>query len=238
MFVQALDRRFYPGVENNWDNLLFRNFILERLRKEHVLLDLGAGAGVLEHMNFRGLAARVYGIDPNPRVTSNPYLDEAKIGTGEQLPYSDSTFDVVVSANVLEHLTEPEKVFAEIARVLKPGGVFLFKTPNRRHYMPLIARMTPHWFHEFYNKLRGRAEEDTFPTTYLSNTPERIAAVAQATGLQVGELKLVEGRPEYLRVLALAYLVGILYERLVNAVDAFKRYRILIVGELRKPVAV
>ena len=62
----------------------------------------------------------------------------------------------------MEHLEDPETVFGEINRVLKPGGIFLFKTPNRRHYMPLIAQLTPYRFHQFINKLRGRDSEDTF----------------------------------------------------------------------------
>jgi hypothetical protein len=58
--------------------------------------------------------------------------------------------------------------------VLKPTGILLFKTPNALHYMPLIARMTPHGFHRFVNKLRGRATIDTFPTRYRVNTPWQI----------------------------------------------------------------
>jgi len=56
--------------------------------------------------------------------------------------------------------------FRDIARVLKPGGVFLFKTPNKTHSMPTLARLTPHRFHPFVNRLRGRVEADAFPTRY------------------------------------------------------------------------
>ncbi|MEI2780661.1 MAG: hypothetical protein V9H25_05130 [Candidatus Competibacter sp.] len=49
--------------------------------------------------------------------------------------------------------TAARSVFREVARVLKRGGVFLFKTPNKTHYMPTIARLTPHRFHQFVNRI-------------------------------------------------------------------------------------
>ena len=125
-----------------------------------------ARAGIVQQTNFRGLAARVCGVDLDPRVVDNPMLDEGKIADAGGIPYPDAAFDVVFADNVLEHLPDPLAVFREIARVLKPGGVFLFKTPNKTHYMPTIARLTPHRFHQFVNRLRGRAEIDTFPTRY------------------------------------------------------------------------
>ena len=81
-------------------------------------------------MNFRGHARRLCGIDPDPRVAANPYLDEGQVGVGESIPYPDASFDVVFADNVLEHLPDPAAVFAAVTRVLRPGGVFLGKTPN------------------------------------------------------------------------------------------------------------
>jgi len=49
--------------------------------------------------------------------------------------------------------------------VLRSGGVFLFKTSNKTHYMPTIVRLTPYCFHQFVNRIRGRAEADTFLTS-------------------------------------------------------------------------
>ncbi|NJL60106.1 MAG: class I SAM-dependent methyltransferase [Desulfobacteraceae bacterium] len=90
---------------------------------------MGAGAGILPQLNFKGKVSQVCGIDPDERVLHNPYLDEAIVATGESVPYPDEKFDIVFSANVFEHLSDPIKVFREIYRVLKPGGLFLFKHP-------------------------------------------------------------------------------------------------------------
>ena len=120
--------------------------------------------------------------------------------------------------------------------MLKPGGVFLFKTPNRRHYMPTIARMTPHWFHAYMNRLRGRAEVDTFPTRYRANSLSDVTRLAAGSGLVLERIERVEGRPEYLRMTWPTYVVGVAYERLVNSTEIFAPIRILLVGSLRKPV--
>lgn len=230
--ISSLDEKWYPGVSTNWDDAMFRARILDAISEDCSVLDLGAGAGIVPHMNFRGLAKRVSGIDLDPRVTENPYLDDAQIGSGEAIPCPDNTFDVVFSDNVLEHLEYPEAVFKEVARVLKPGGRFLFKTPNAWHYMPLIARLTPHAFHRYINRLRGRESDDTFPTRYRANTPTKIAFLADKAGFAVGNVDLIESRPEYVRLSRLTYFIGYLYERLVNNVSLLKRFRIVMIGDL------
>jgi SAM-dependent methyltransferase len=200
------------------------------------VLDMGAGAGIVSHMNFRGLATKICGIDPDQRVTENPYLDEAKQGLGEAIPYPDGSFDLVLADNVFEHLESPERVFKEVARVLRPGGLFLGKTPNRCHYMPAIAQMTPFWFHRWINKKRGRKEVDTFPTVYRANTATDLQRLARLAGLVVESIRFAEGRPEYLRFSAVTYMFGLAYERLANISQAFASFRILIVAVFRKPM--
>ncbi len=186
-------------------------------------------------MDFRDCAAQIYGVDLDPRVVENPMLIEGRIANADKIPFESDRFDVVFSDNVLEHLDEPEAVFREVARVLKPGGVFLFKTPNKRHYMPTIARLTPHSFHQYVNRRRGRAEVDTFPTRYRANARPDIVRLADKSGLSVERIELIEGRPEYLRMTWLTYLLGVVYERLVNSTELLATFRILLIGVLRKP---
>lgn len=229
-----IDNKFFSAYDKNWDDMLLRERVLARLSPEHHVLDLGAGAGIIMQMNFRGLCARVCGVDLDPRVMTNPMLDEGRVADAGKIPYEDSVFDLVFADNVLEHLEDPRQVFSEIARVLKPGGCFLFKTPNRWHYMPIIARLTPHWFHRFVNQLRGRAVVDTFPTKYCANDPVALRRLAMQTGFSVERIDLIEGRPEYLRITWPTYLIGSAYERLVNSSDMLAPLRILCIGEFTK----
>src|SRR5436305_9526151 len=109
--VTWLDHELYPEYESIWDDTLLRAEVLKGLKREHVLLDVGAGAGIVSLMNFRGLAQRVTGIDLDPRVASNPYLDDWMIAGAESIPYSDNAFDVVIADNTLEHFENPRLAF-------------------------------------------------------------------------------------------------------------------------------
>ena len=233
--IEWIDHSRYPTFARNWDDWLFRERILAHIKPDSTVLDLGAGAGIVSQMNFKGLAGKVCGVDLDPRVVDNPMLDEGRVSDAGEIPYGDGLFDVVISDNVLEHLDAPLAVYGEVARVLKPGGVFLFKTPNKWHYMPTIARLTPHGFHQFVNRLRGRAEVDTYPTRYRTNTKGDVLRLAAESGLKVESVERIEGRPEYLRMFWPTYLLGMFYERLVNSSTLLEPFRILLVGTLRKP---
>lgn len=228
-----IDRSFYREFANNWDNLIFSQKVRECLERESVVLDLGAGAGIVLHLDFRGTARRICGVDLDQRVLENPYLDEACVGYAEAIPYPDNFFDVVFAANLLEHLREPLKVFKEVRRVLKPGGLFLFKTPNKWHYVTFLGSITPHGFHEYVARRKGRDNLDTFPTFYRANTSRTIKYIAKCSGFTLKEINLVEGRPEYMRITSATYLIGLIYERIVCKVKGFESFRIVIVGILQ-----
>ncbi len=105
------------------------------------VLDLGCAGGFMaEALDDRG--ARVTGIDPAAAAIEAARAHAAgrairyDVGVGEALPYADAAFDAVVSVDVLEHVADLEQVLAEVARVLRPGGLFLFDTINRN----LLAR--------------------------------------------------------------------------------------------------
>ncbi len=152
-----MDKTFYSGFDDRWDNHLLRGVITPLIDDSSTVLDLGAGRGSSADLDFRSRALRVVGVDPDSAVLGNPYLDEAKVQVAPDynIPYPDESFDIVISNNVIEHVRDVNRYLQEIHRVLKPGGHFVAKTPNKLHYVTLIARITPHWFHEFYNRLRG-----------------------------------------------------------------------------------
>lgn len=234
--VNYLDTKFYPHFGDCWDDKMFRNLIKSKIEPHHSVLDLGAGRGAKSEMDFSGQARFVAGVDPDPAVLENPFVDDAKVMTPPdyEIPYPDESFDLVFSNSVLEHIENPQIFFAEASRVLKPGGCFLAKTPNRWHYVAVLASLTPHWFHQFYNRLRGRERVDTFPTVYACNTKQQLSAYGESSGLGVAELRIVEGRPEYLRIFGLPYLFGIIYEKLVNGFRDLEGYRCVLLAEFKK----
>lgn len=234
--TKFLDDKLYPNYNDSWDNDVFRKEILKYLQPHYKCLDYGAGRGNLPQMNFKGIADFVAGVDPSDAVFENPYLDEAKLIDLKLnvIPFDENTFDLIFSDNVLEHIENPGVILKELFRVLKPGGVFLAKTPNKYHYMPLVASFTPTWFHVYYNKLRGREEIDTFPTRYKLNTAKDIKNNIKNTSFSVMNIEYIEGRPEYLRIFPLLYLTGFIYERIVNSSGLFKKIRCVLMFTLKK----
>ena len=231
-----MDRRLYGDYADRWDNAIFRTWIERRVRKESRVLDIGAGRGRSTEMNMRGKCRFVAGVDPDEIVLENPLLDEARIQEPPDyvIPFDDGSFDVVFCNSVLEHVADVNGFFTEVNRVLTPGGRFLAKTPNHFHYVSLIARFTPHRFHEIINRLRGRVREDTFPTLYRCNSRHDVNRALQTHGLCLSEFRIYEGRPEYLRINSFTYLCGFFYERLVNAFDWLEPCRCVIVFEAQK----
>jgi SAM-dependent methyltransferase len=119
---------------------------------------------------------------------------------------------------------------AEVARVLKPGGRFLLLTPNRFHYVPLVASLAPQRLHVWFNRRRGVAERDVFPTLYRANTAGRLRRLLEGAGLTVERLERLEPEPEYLAFHPLSYALGVGYEHLVNRVGFLAPLRVAIIA--------
>lgn len=232
--VKQLSERLYPAYRSQSDRL--DAMVRSRLRPDLDLLDIGCGGGKLFPYDYRGLARRVVGVDLDPALWENETLDERVHGSVEQLPFDAGSFDVAYSRYVFEHLPHPERAFAEISRVLRPGGVFVVLTPNAWHYVPLVSRLTPDSFHKFFNfRLRGRNAEDTFPTLYRANSRRVLARLARGAGMEEDEVQMLETRPNYLMWSAVPFLAGVAYERLVNATPLLRDLRVNILAAYRKP---
>lgn len=94
------------------------------------VLDVGCGDGQVSRLAVRGGATRVVGVDPtwNQLVTADARgggASYARAGAGK-LPFRSDSFDAVVACLVFEHIRDVDDAIAEVARVLRPGGRFLF----------------------------------------------------------------------------------------------------------------
>jgi SAM-dependent methyltransferase len=116
----------------------------------------------------------------------------------EALPLAAGSFDLVTCSWVIEHLADPSRAFAEVARVLAPGGHWVFLTPNSRNLVALVNRLVHQRLQaRLVRRLYARDEADTFPVRYRANTPERIERLAREAGLSRTQVQLV-GDPTYL----------------------------------------
>jgi 2-polyprenyl-6-hydroxyphenyl methylase / 3-demethylubiquinone-9 3-methyltransferase len=110
------------------------------------VLDVGCGGGLLAE-EFARLGCTVTGVDPSEKslaaarthATGNGLPITYRAARGEALPFADATFDVAFCCDVLEHVSDLRRVIAETARVLKPGGSYLYDTINRTARSRLIV---------------------------------------------------------------------------------------------------
>jgi 2-polyprenyl-3-methyl-5-hydroxy-6-metoxy-1,4-benzoquinol methylase len=104
----------------------------ERRGREKDLLDVGCGSGTLMGLlkergfrpvgvDFSAEAAKVAAQENGVRVVVGSLVDAA---------FPDESFDLVTLFHVMEHVTNPREVLAEVARILKPGGAVILQVPN------------------------------------------------------------------------------------------------------------
>ena len=152
-----------------------------------------------------------------------------------RLPFGDGAFDFVTANMVVEHLAQPTEQFREIYRVLRPGGIFLFHTPNLHSYVIQVARLLPDAAKTLLARLlEGRSANDVFPTLYRANTDAAIRSAAEAAGLAVEEIRFTATSPVFGRVPPLAALELFIIRQLIRR-RALHPYRQTLICILRRP---
>lgn len=195
------DLTIYDRVAENWwsDDIRWvrtlKNLVPGRLAwfdrqinwQSRDVLDLGCAGGFMaEALAARG--AQVTGIDPAEGAIAAARAHARAqglricydVGVGEALPYDTDSFDAVVCVDVLEHVTDLHRVLAEVARSLRPGGLFLFDTINRN----LLARLATITVAEDLLRLLPRGTHD--PTMFIK--PRELRAAMQGAGLVPGAI--------------------------------------------------
>lgn len=116
------------------------------------VLEVGFGTG-LAFPNLHEMYREIHGIDLTADIEAVRSVFEPmgiplflEKGNVLNMPYPDETFDTVLLISILEHLKpkELEQAFAEIKRVLKPGGQMVYGTPVEKPFMVFMFRLMGH----------------------------------------------------------------------------------------------
>jgi len=218
----AIDNAIYDRIPDAWwsdDSFMallrnavnpprfeyFQEILLRRpVRPESLsVLDVGCGGGLLSE-RFAALGCAVTGVDRSlptlaaarEHARSSRLEISYRPGDAEALPFGGAEFDVACCCDVLEHVDDVDRVVAEIARVLKPGGLFFFDTINRTWQSNLLAikaaqdwaltRLVPRNVHVWERFVR----------------PQELAASCERHGLAAGEFVGLSPAMNPLRALA------------------------------------
>jgi SAM-dependent methyltransferase len=215
----------------------FHRLIQSQVKSGSLILEVGSGP-TNPTSKYLATLGTLIGVDISREVKTNIALKEAHVFDGTRLPFSDGQFDACVSDWVIEHVHDPFTHFREVARTLKVGGVYCFRTPNQWHYFTLGSKLLPYSAHlRIANKLRNlpAGAHDPYSTAYRANTRPRIRRLCAGTGLAPVTLVAIEKEPSYGRCHPALFYPMFAYERLVNSCNALQVFRASILAALRKP---
>ena len=157
------DRRLY------WQEILNRGFGLDySFFRNKDVLEIGCGpSGIIFQIDT---AKHRIGIEPmelGNLIGEDWKKSIVKKGVGEDLPFEDSSFDIVISFNALDHAINPDGVIRETYRVLRNNGDFLIWIYTLRDtYRPLqrvLNRLDPPHPHHFtYDEIISKVDSNSF----------------------------------------------------------------------------
>ncbi len=231
---------FFYNRQKGWvdGTALFIDTVKNYCSPNFVVLDLGAGSGEGKSSSYsiKDLVKTSIGVDINKEIYKNKIVDKKVLGSTYYLPFQREAFDLIYADYVLEHIRQAEEFVEEVRRVLKKGGFFIFRTPNLYYYVSLIAKVMPKLCksvlinflkkHKFIN--------ETFPAFYKMNTVRKLKKLFLKNGFSVERVQLIEKEPSYLMFNILPFLIGVLYERMVNFTESLAFLRSNIIGVFKK----
>ncbi|MFN3167562.1 MAG: methyltransferase domain-containing protein [Phycisphaeraceae bacterium] len=208
---EDFEDRYNYGVEFRYNAPFFRivRTLIEEKGASATVLDIGCGEGIGRNRQMqrelRKVAGTYWGVEPDTEVELEPGLfDRVEHALLEDAGLPDNSVDVAYSFMVMEHVQDPDGFLKELGRILKPGGVFVFATPNKHHLFGFLAYWTDKLgIADFILGLIHKKDtlEHHYPLAYKINTAGQIRARAKAAGLEarVGYCETPASLQNYLR---------------------------------------
>lgn len=153
------------------------------------VLDIGCGGGLMDvplwQHQLATCVGRYVGVEPDADSVTAPVFHQVFNQTFESTPLEAASIDLAYAAMVMEHVADPRAFFAQLARVLRPGGVFWGFTVDRRHYFSWASQLVgalkiKDRYLDRVKGLKGEsaARYENFPTHYRCNSPAKLQRLA------------------------------------------------------------
>ncbi|WNM63975.1 class I SAM-dependent methyltransferase [Candidatus Nitrospira neomarina] len=212
----------------------YENKIVSVLRSDDTILDAGCGRTAPILRKFVGKAKILIGVDLEDSTEPLPGIRYCK-GDISSIKVPDNSIDVVISRAVLEHVIDPNAVFEEINRILKPSGRFIFLVPNLGDYVAILSLLIPNKFHKYIvSKTEGRAMEDVFPAYYKANTYSSIQKLCKSHGFEIVEFQWLGQYPASFMFSSVLFMIATLYEKIISKYECLGFLRGWLLVELKK----
>lgn len=234
--IQGLIDKHFPPETHPYR--LLEETVDRHLSSDATVLEIGCGRTAPVLVKMKGRAAKLIGIEVIDFAIEDPDLELLTRDVADLHGIPDNSVDLAFSRSVMEHVPDAEGAFREIARVLKPGGRYVFLTPSLYDYGSLVAAMVPNSLHPWIvRRVEGRAEADTFPTQYKSNTKRTVTRLAHSNGLEVEDFRFMGQYPNYLKFNTFLFRLGVYYAKFLEAVPALHHLQGWIFATVKKPEA-
>jgi ubiquinone/menaquinone biosynthesis C-methylase UbiE len=214
---------------------IYRQESIDKMNADTVLLEVGCGFSNMFLEDYKKVQ-KVIGVDINPDYIKEAYwLDQKVVAPMEDMSEVPAgSVDLVMNSWVLEHIYDPEKAFTEVFRVLKPGGYFVFVTPNTWNYVVILNRFLPSVIRNSIARMLTKdLAVDPMPTHYKANSPRALNGLAKRAGLRVKKLEL-NGDPTFVAINKFFFYIGVAIEAML-ALPFMTWARVNIVGVTQKP---
>jgi SAM-dependent methyltransferase len=203
---EELGARYNYDLTSDRRRILVRLLIKECGKRQHPIraLDIGCGTGISEEEGvnaeylraFRAHVDELWGVEPDESVTpTHGLIDHFQHATLEAAKLPENYFDIAYSYFVMEHVENPALFLQHVFRCLRPGGVYIFITPNGRHYFTKIAKFLKavHLDELILRLVRGKSVAGYhYPVQYRVNTPRQIDRLASEQKFERPEYAFIE----------------------------------------------
>jgi len=219
---KEIQKKYFKSSDHPYR--IYESQIESILSESFTMLDAGCGRTAPILSKFKDRAQVLIGVDleePTEMLDGIKYI-KSDIS---DINVPSSSVDIVISRAVLEHVSDPDAIFREINRILRPGGSFIFLVPNLFDYVTIASKIIPNEFHKtIVSKTEGRKVDDVFPAYYKANTFNAIKRLCK-NEFEIESFKWLGQYPSSLMFSPHLFMIGTIYEKTISRFEFLKFLR-------------